>query len=212
MAMADTADRPSVEERYLSASVTSDLTVDLGRRNQGLVVLAAALDQQAHGNQLGYALLHLRAEWDRCNKPRPWTQAEIAARAAQVPDKKGRPDVKRATVEAMVLHARAMRERAASLSGRSVVMGLLTDWAAAQGIDADLLSPALYHWLSPVCPVCDGTTRKPVLYGHEASKQACDHCKGAGEWSRPLGAHEIHEHIKTCLGRAKGGTGRALYG
>lgn len=208
--MADTAERAGIEEKHLAAANTSDLTIAPNRRGQGDIILAAGL--AARGNQLGHALIHLRAEWDRADKPAKRSAAEIAKRAAEIPDKKGRPDVRRAGVEALVWHASAMRHRASVLSGRSLVMGLLSDWAALRGVDPDLLSPALFHWLSPTCPACSGIGKTPVLYGKEQSKEACRHCRGEGVWPRPLGAETVHDHIKSCLGKARGQMSAALYG
>jgi hypothetical protein len=210
MAMADTDDRACIEERLLVASNTSSLKIDVARSNGADIILAAGMS--ARGNQLGFALIHLRGEWDRCEKPRKRTPAEISARAAVLKDKKGRPDIRRAAIEAMVWHASAMRERAAKLAGRSAVIGLLTLWAEERGIDRDLLSPALYHWLAPKCPACDGHGNPKIPDTPSLSAKRCQHCQGVGEWPRPLGAQAIHDHIKSCVGKANGGTGRALYG
>jgi hypothetical protein len=203
----DTADRPSIEESYSTATNTSDLSVDPDHRKPVDVILAAGMTK----SRLGQALIQLRAEWDRCEKPPKRTQEQIEARAAELPDKKGRPDVKRARVEALVWHARVTRERAMKLRGRSVVLGLLTDWALLRGVDVDLLSPALFHWLAPTCPVCDGLGKlrrpdAPVL-GIQ-----CYHCHGAGTWVRPLGASDIHEHIADCVGKARSGMAGKLRG
>jgi hypothetical protein len=163
-------------------------------------------------NRLGHALIHLQAEWDRCDKPAKRSAAWIASRAAELPDKKGRPDHRRAAVEALVWHASAMRQRAVALSGRNLVLGLLGEWAAIRGVDPDLLSPAVFHWLAPTCGACEGTGKKPVLYGKEQSKESCKHCHGEGTWPRPLGAHEVQSYIKRCLGDAKRDMARAYYG
>ena len=208
MAMADTQDRPGLEERHLTATNTSDMTVEDGRSRQSDVILAAGMVK----NRLGLALIHLRAEWDRTDKPHKRTPAEIAKRAAEIPDKKGKPDVRRATVEALVAHAAAMRHRAATLSGRSMVMGLLTEWATFYGVDHDLLSPALFHWLAPLCPACDGHGKYRMPDSPILSKKTCNHCGGTGTWPRPLGAERIHEHMKKCIGRAKGDMADRLYG
>jgi hypothetical protein len=204
----DTADRPGIEERLLSAANTSDLTLDVARRSPADIHLAVGYAK----SRLGSALIHLRSEWDRCDKPSKRTAAEIAVRAAELRDKKGRADVRRATVEALVWHARAMRERAAKLSGRSVVIGLLTDWAVLRGIDADLVPPAVFHWLSPVCGACEGRQHMTIPGTPALSTKKCPECDGAGTWPRPLGAEAIHDHIKACIGRAKSGTAAAYFG
>jgi hypothetical protein len=206
----DIDERPCIEERLLVASNTSSLKIDVARSNGADIVLA--LGMSARGNQLGQALIHLRGEWDRCDKPRKRTPAEIAARAKMLKDKKGRPDQRRAAIEAMVWHASAMRERAAKLSGRSVVVGLLTEWATARGIDCDLISPALFHFMAPKCPACDGLGNLKIPDTPSLSAKRCNHCDGQGEWPRPLGARDIHSYIQTCIAKAKGGVGRALYG
>lgn len=206
--MSETA--PCIEEKYLAATNTSSLKIGkMAERTQADVIFAAGMDK---GNQLGHALIYLRSQWDRCDKPRKRTPADIAKRAAEIPDKKGRPDLKRAGTEALVWHAGALRQCAAALTGRNQVLGLLQEWAASCGVDPDLLSPAIFHWLAPACPVCEGRGKRPTVFGQEVSKQSCYHCRGEGIWPRPLGAHQVHDHMKACLGRAKGGTGRALYG
>jgi hypothetical protein len=197
---------PCIEERYLAASNTSDLTMDADRRGHGDLIAAAGF---VH-NQLGLSLLHMQGEWDKCDKPRKRTTAEIAMRALAFKDKKGRPDLRRATIEAMVWHASAMRERAAKLSGRSVVVGLLTDWAIERGIDVDLISPALFHWLAPACGACEGRGKYRIPDSPALSNKSCNHCGGAGTWPRPLGAQDIHDLMKTAIGSAKGRIGGAM--
>jgi len=204
----DTQERPTLEERHLTATNTSDLTIDPDRRTQADVILAAGMVR----NRLGHALIHLRAEWDRTDKPRKWTAADIAKRAAQIPDKKGKPDVRRATVEATVWHATAMRERAQKLAGRNLVLGLLAEWAHFYGVDADLLSPAVFHWLAPQCPVCEGHGLHRMADSPVLSKRQCLHCHGTGAWPKPLGADRVHSYIKSCLGKAKGDMAHRLYG
>lgn len=215
--MATTSAEPrTLEERYGLARNTSDLTSSgalgpaEGFTNRALDILGAA-GMMGQRHRLGMALIALQSEWDGCEKPPKRTEAQIEARAAELPDKRGRPDIRRARAEALVWHATALRQRAMSLRGRSVVLGLLTDWAALRGVDVDLLSPALFHWLAPTCAVCDGHGKlkrpdAPVLGA------TCYHCHGSGTWTRPLGASAIHEHIADCIGKAKSGMAGKLRG
>jgi hypothetical protein len=204
-------DNPTIDESYSVARNTSNMTVGGGMvpgQDQGFgnwaadVVLAAGMAAARGRGRLGTALLSLRDEWDRCEKPRKRTDAQIAARAAELA-KNGKPDMHQATTEAIVWHARVMRERAMKLRGRSEVIGLLTEWAGRSGVDVDLIPLALFHWLSPICPVCDGRGRTlapwPVM-GH-----VCKHCNGSKTWPRPPGAGVIHEYISDALGKAKAG-------
>jgi hypothetical protein len=200
--MDTTTERPGIEERHVTATNTSDLTVTTLHRGQADVIVAAGFVR----NNLGHALIHLQAD-----KPCKRTPAEIAARAGQLKDKKGRPDVRRATVEALVAHATALRALAAKLPGRSKVLGLLEEWAAFYGVDRDLLSPAIFHWLAPKCPACDGHGKYRMPDAPALSNRTCSHCDGVGTWPKPLGADRVHEHMKKCLSRAKGDMVRALY-
>jgi hypothetical protein len=200
----------TIDEAYAVARHTSDMTVGgglvagEGRTNHAADVIGAAGMAGAHGrHQLGFALIAIRGEWDRCDKPAKRSEAFIQARALELKSK-GRPDVKRARAEAIAWHAREMRERAMKLRGRNVVLGLLTEWAQREGVDEDLLPTALFHWLSPNCPVCTGRKEEkhansPTLGG------TCPHCKGSGTWPRPLGAYAIHAHIADVIGKAKAG-------
>jgi hypothetical protein len=204
--MARTAEARSIEEAYATASLTSDMTVFGGmvpkdhKTGQSVIILAAGLTKA----RLGMALIAIRAEWDRCEKPPKRSEAQIEARSKELKDKRGKPDIRRARVEAMVWHARMLRERAMKLRGRSAVLGLLTDWALLRGVDVDLLSPSLFHWLSPTCPACDGLGKLRIPDTPALGKQ-CNHCHGTGTWARPLGAAVIHEHIADAIGKAKAG-------
>jgi hypothetical protein len=200
----------TADESYAVSRHASDMTLPGGlvsgegfHNRKAEVVLAAGMAQGSGRHQLGFALIAIRAEWDRCDKPAKRSEAFIQARALELKSK-GRPDVKRARAEAIAWHAREMRERAMKLRGRNVVLGLLTEWAKREGVDEDLLSPALFHFLAPTCPYCDGLKEvkhasSPTL-GH-----TCPHCKGSGTWPRPLGAYAIHAHIADVIGKAKAG-------
>jgi hypothetical protein len=209
---ADTLERPSAEEHLLSAANTSNMTLDLARRSPAADTVMAAGMAALNGARLGVALIHLAAEWDKCAKPRKRTQEEIAQRASELPQKKGKPDLHRASVEALVWHSSALREKAANLTGRNAVLGMLTDWANERGVDVDLLSPALFHFLAPACPVCSGLGVQKIQDAPSLSDRACLHCRGVGTWPRPLGAQGIHDHIRSCVGAARGQLAQRLRG
>lgn len=207
MAAADTEERPGLDEQYIAATNSSNLTLNPDKICAATHLIAAAKG----GGRMGSALIHLRAEWDRTDKPRRKTEAEIVARAKELPKYKGKVDLKRARIEAMSEYNYAMRERAKRLTGRALVMGLLEDWAAARGIERDLLSPALFHWLSPECPVCTGPGKVKALEAPVLTDRKCDHCKGAGTWPRPSGAEPIHDFFKSCVAVAKRGRADMLH-
>jgi hypothetical protein len=207
----DTANPPrTLDESYAIARNTSDLTVAGGLVSaEGFynkttdILLASGMMAAAGRNALGVALGEMLGEWGRCEKPAKPSDALIAARAAELLDKKGRPDLHRAKAEAIALYGRAMRERAMRLRSRATVLGMLTEWALRRGVDVDLVPLALFHWLAPACPVCDGTGRTAAKWPIRGG--ICNHCHGTGTWARPLGASVIHEHIADAIGKAKSG-------
>lgn len=199
--------KPGLDEQYLVATNTSDLTLNPDRTCSATHLIAAGL----LGNRMGQALVHLRAQWDCAEKPRKMTEAEIGARAEELPKRKGKADVKRARTEALVGFAVATRRRAHALAGWVPALSVMAEWAVIRGVDVDLLSPALYHWLAPSCPVCDGLGQRKMDDAPVLGKQ-CHHCEGSGTWPRPLGAEKIHDWLKGCVGKAKADRSGLLHG
>lgn len=197
--MADTNDQPpGLDEQYIAATNSSDLTLDPEHRCAADHLIAAALG----GNRMGDALNHLRSEWDTAPKPVKWAEADVIERARSLPKRKGKPDLRAARAQLIVEFAAAQRAVYMGLSGRSVCLHILAEWAALRQVDPDLLSPALYHYLNPLCPVCDGLGKlrhpdAPVL------GKDCHHCAGSGKWPRPLGADKVESFMKGCVAKAK---------
>jgi hypothetical protein len=200
-------DRPSLEEAYLLATSTSDLTLNPDRICSATHLIAAGLV----GNRMGEALTHLRSEWQSAAKPRKATEAEILVKSATLPKHKGKLDVKRARTVLLVEYSAAMRRRAHQLTGWAPAMHILIEWAVERNVDPDLLSPALYHWLAPGCPVCDGLG-KHRLPDAPALGKDCHHCAGTGKWPSPLGAHVVQDWLQRCLGHAKKERGALVRG
>lgn len=201
-------DRPSLEEQYLLATSTSDLTLNPDRVCAATHLIAAGLV----GNRMGEALTHLQDEWSRADLPHKATDAEIAAEADKLPKHKGKPDLKRARAVLLASRARAMREKARALHSWKPAMHLLIRWSVERNVDQALLSPALYHWLAPACPVCDGRKKRTLPDSPVLSKEDCHACAGTGTWPRPLGAQRVQDWLQACIGKAKGDRGRVLSG
>jgi hypothetical protein len=195
----DTSDKPGLEEQYLTATNSSNLTLDPDRTCAATHLIAAGL----LGNRMGEALVHLRGEWDAAEKPRKLTEDEIGERARLLPKRHGKDDVKRARSEALIGYSVAMRRRAHAMHGWMPAVILMRQWADLRGVDLDLLSPALYHWLAPTCPVCDGHGVRKIQDAPALSAKQCHHCNGAGTWPRPLGADRIHDWLRGCVAKAK---------
>lgn len=206
--MLDTNERPpGLDERYISATNASNLTLDADRIGPVDHLIAAGLV----GNRMGSILIHLVGEWTSADKPPKWSEDEILARAAELPKRKGKVDVKRARAEAIVAHASAMRAAYQRLPSRAAALSIMEEWARMRDVDGDLLSPALYHHLNPTCPVCDGLGQLRMADAPVLGKQ-CHHCNGAGTWPRPLGAERVHQWLKGCAGKARSQRGGMVHG
>lgn len=206
MLMADT-NRPGLDEQYISATNTSDLTLDPDHVCAATHLIAAGL----LGNRMGQALAFLRSEWDAADKPRKATEQEIAARAEELPYRKGHPDVKRARTEMLVAYSVALRHRAHALTGWASAVAIMGEWARLRGVDPDLLSPSLYHFLAPTCPVCDGLGYRKMEDAPVLGKR-CHHCEGSGKWPRPLGADRVSDWLKSCAGKARADRSGLIHG
>ncbi|HYD75753.1 MAG TPA: hypothetical protein VEB23_04975 [Ramlibacter sp.] len=193
--LADTNERPGIEEQYQTAGNTSDLTVDAERRGAGDVLIAAGWSD----SRMGMALLRLHSEWDAAAKPRRMTDAQVRQLAATIPDARGKPNMSRARSEAIVWYARELRLLATSLKSRSGVLQQIHAWALLKGISADYVGPALFHWLSPVCPVCDGHGLRKVPDQPALSGKRCHACGGSGKSARPEGSTRIQNHLDYCV-------------
>lgn len=207
--LADTNnDRAGLDEQYIVATNSSDLTLNPDRVCSATHLIAAGL----LGNRMGAALVHLRSEWDAADKPRKMTEGEIVLRAGAMPKRHGKPDVKRARTEALIGYAVAMRHRAHRLAGWLPALSIMAEWAQLRGVDVDLLSPSLYHYLNPTCPVCDGHGVRKIPDAPSLSAKQCHHCDGAGTWPRPHGAERVHNWLRGCVGKAKRERGDLMRG
>lgn len=197
-------ERPGLDERYISATTASDLTLDADRTGPVDHLIAAGLI----GNRMGMALSHLLGQWGCAAKPPKWTEADIQARAEELPAKKGKPDLKRARAEAMATHNRTLRAAYMRLPGRLDALAIMLEWANLRSVDPDLLSPALYHHLNPTCPVCDGHGKLRMADAPVLGKQ-CHACNGTGTWPK---TPRVSDWLKGCAAKAKSQRGGLLHG
>lgn len=203
----ETSDRPSLDEAYAIATNTSDLTLHPDRTCSATHLIAAGL----LGNRMGSALVHLRGDWDGLGKLRKATEAEIVARAKELPKVKGKLDVKRARGEKDAAHRAAMRHRAHSLPGWVPALSIMVEWAVARRVDLDLLSPALYHWLVPTCAVCEGRGQIKMEDAPVLGKQ-CHACNGLRLTIRSSQADRVDSWLRGCVGKAKRERGGLMRG
>lgn len=209
---------PTTEERYESATSTSDLTVGGGmvpkdrRAGQGDVVAAAGLaggrlrpDGQGgyvllppNDSSMGMALLRLHSEWSSAAKPRR-IGPEVVAKLAEQMRRQDAMD--RAQEESQRWYTNEVRLLATRLKSRHDALAQLAQWAAGKGIGHDTAAEALLHWLDPSCPHCNGLGVRH--FEHQAAR-TCHKCHGAGERERPTGSWLVLQKIEYALSVARG--------
>jgi hypothetical protein len=192
--MLDTnAERAGIEERYETACNASSLKVESERGGAVDVLIASAWS----GAGLGAALRRLHSQWVKV-APRRFTEEHVIQRAAELPKRRDKPDLKRARTDLLLAYRAAIREAAGKLRGREAIVEGLTEWAVLKGEDPDVVERALTYWLAPLCPVCDGHGKRklpdaPVLGAN------CHHCNGAKTLPAPMGAGRVLGHIDYSL-------------
>lgn len=219
---------PTIDERYISATETSDLTVGGGmipkdhKAGPGLVIGAAGLGVGlgVSARSTGMALLRLHSEWTSSAKPRRVERPVIEVIAARIKaqdvleretayrneklyEAPG-PALTRAHTEAQRWYTNELRLLAVRLKSRAAVIEQLTVWAAQKRIDVDLVPQAVHHWLAETCQVCDGHGFVRMVNEPALSTKRCDHCHGSGREEIPEGTGRLLKHIDYCLDQARG--------
>jgi hypothetical protein len=215
----DIEDRAQADEVYERAANSSDLRCDPDQRGSLDVIIAAGWSDAS----IGKALLRLHSEFctvaDR-RKPIPLpTITEYAAKLPQVAIRiegartiRG-PDIHRAAL--MVARAKAEAERsriselrlkAVTLKSRAVVWQYMMPWAKASDISEEAIAEALLHWLTGVCPSCEGRQYRLIPGTPKLDARLCEKCSGIG-WTAlenaPPRTRMVLDHIQDCLSAAR---------
>jgi hypothetical protein len=221
---------PTVVERYQVAVSTSDLTGFGGMIPNGYgksasnVLIAAALSSK---DSMGQVLSRLLDEWQGAAKPPHPTESIIKALADRyrADDEKDRAAQKahgtsykpcakpesRARSEALVWYARELRRLSGQLKSRRAALEKLHAYAKAKGFHEDDVGPALFHFLSPACPVCNGLGSRKVP-GAPALGKPCYACEGTGNTIVNAPQSRMRDWLETQLKQAGGDMKRILRG
>ena len=222
---------PSAEERYNSATNTSNLKVEARRQMPADMLIAAAWSP----SRLGAALMRLHSEWDGAEKPLRPTAERIDQLAASLPRiKEGQRKVDDVMVDNMVLDMKAARRQAhdwymhelkilfQKLKTMPEVRQQLAIWTYQQGFldperhTAEILS----WWLDHTCPVCNGRGKQLIVGSPIKSHRNCQQCKGSGKTPIPfdhddplyvMESRQMLEHIGDCLTRARASLKQRLH-
>ena len=178
---------PDVAERFQTACGASNLKVEADKGGAADMMIAAGWSD----SRVGMALLRLHSEFDGAAKPKRMGEAAIRALAEANPDDKGKPRMTWARSEAVAWHRKELRLLAQSLKSRASVLEQLTTWAILKGIDPAVVGPAVHHWLSPTCSVCDGHGRRKLPDAPSLSGKPCHACSGTGHTPHPEGSARV---------------------
>lgn len=211
----NTNERPGIEESYLTASNTSDLTVEADRRGAGDVLIAAGWN----ATRLGGALSRLHTDWDRAEKPARLDRIGIerlaerirdedareaaAAKRDGVPYTKPRPAMARAQAMAQDWYGNAVADLIGKLHAlpdvyRQVVLRLVR-WSVS---DAEQKAAGLIRWwLNQTCPACNGTKLQVVEGTGRHSGKVCKACSGSGLREIPHGqeGRRLANYLDSCV-------------
>jgi hypothetical protein len=217
MAMADTEEKPGTAERYLAATEAGNLVLLDHRSGAADLLIAAGLSEE----NVGTALARLVGEWDSAAKPKRAAEAQIKAVAEgfrrddeQARLRYGPPNPKaprpanvlvRARAEALAWYARELRLFAQGLRSRAECVEYVRQWSAIKGLDQGYAGAALYHWLDPNCPVCQGRgmIKPPDAPAHT---RACNACSATGRTVLSDQAFRTKDWLDGCLSRAERAT------
>lgn len=194
---------PSLEERYGSATVSSNLRIDENR--PGAVNLIIAAGVAARGDQkgsrvLGGALERLLSEWNRVAKPqrmpvksiREWIDALPLIKVGERVDKDGqtvaimgrdKDGARRKRIEQQelsdALYKQELMQLAQKLPSRFLVREILFHMALQWDCDEpeELVAGAIVYWLASKCRTCHGTGS--VRAGEKI--RTCADCEGGTE-------------------------------
>ena len=201
---------PDIEERYLVAGNTSDLSVCHERRTAADVLIAAGWSQ----SRLGAAALRLHSEWSAAAMPRRPGRDLVARMAQQMPLVKGKPDLAGAALEAASWYRTELQRACDRLHGLPVMRSQLAVLARQRGMGSpEVLAVAvLCHWLDPVCPSCHGLKFQLVKGAPALSAKVCPVCRGLGRSEPPHGqdGRWLLNYLDYCVAEARGSIRKRL--
>ena len=208
------SDNPfTLDERYTSATVTSNLRVEADKRGAGDVLIAFGWS----ASRIGAALLRLHSEWDGVSRTKHIGKDAIERLSWEMgrqPSEKECSDRYEALVKKNVSPADAMRLASATIPDRAAAKKAADDWyqhemklamqrlkslpevraqvvrqAWAWNVDdaEHVAASVLLWWMDKTCKVCNGTQEQIAKDSHRHIGKACQACGGTGEIRVPRG-------------------------
>jgi hypothetical protein len=219
--------KPTIDERYTSATNTSTMKMETERSMPIDVLTAAGWSQ----SRIGAAVLRLHSEFDAVEKPIRPTPARIAALVGTsqsvIKDLKADRDKQgRLTQAGARSYAHAWyRHEVGILLGRLKTLPALRELLALQcekewGWEEprDKSVAVLIWWLDQTCPHCNGLKFQKVegapALSHKPCRRPPDGCGGTGLARAPYGQEgmRLANWIDQCVQLARTQISKALHG
>lgn len=213
--MTDITELPTADERLVSASNTSDLTVDPERRRPIDVLIAQGLAKSA----VGGFLAQIVSDWDGSSRVRRLNEAEVRKLAECMP----RRVVTKRRASEDVVDIEGARKAAGDwyeAERRKAVLSLKTlpkltnphfgliAWLAAHGAVSTeaVLVDVLCWYVDRQCPACSGTKWAVAAGTNRQTGKVCSGCSGAGVLPIPHGrlGKDVVWHMEDCVNAARG--------
>jgi len=168
-------DAMTIDERYTTATHTSNMRVQADKRGDADLMIAAGWSP----SRIGSALLRLHSEWDGAEHPVKGAATYQHEFKLLLGKLKILPDVR----EQLTLQA--------------------DKWGMDK--PGHVAASVLMWWLDRVCPVCHGRQFEGIDNTPMLSKIVCPVCRGSGEREFPCGddGRRLAVFIDDCLARAR---------
>lgn len=205
--------KPTIEEKYTSATHASNLRVQAERGGSADVLIAMGWSP----SRLGAALMRLHSEWDGCEKPKRMNPAAVELLAASLPrlgEGKNIVDIVGARNQAHDWYMHELKILFGKLKTMPDVRHQLELWAFKQSIQNPNHHAAevLGWWLDHRCPACEGRGKEKIPNTPSLSMRDCRVCRGSGETRIPhkqgfpryeSDSRRMLKHIDVCVKTAQ---------
>ena len=208
--MTDADNCITLDERYTSATNTSDLRVEAERKGPADVLIAVGWSS----SRIGASLLRLHSEWDGVSMARPMSRAALDRLAHQMAGPDGKPDHKGARIAATRWHAHEAMLSMQRLKSLPSVREQVTHQAKVWGMQRPehVAASILHWWLDHTCKACGGTKWVTADGTGRQTGKACPVCRGTGEERLPCGedGKRLLSWIGECIANGRQSIKRRL--
>lgn len=208
--MSDSENVVTLDERYTSATATSDLRVEAERKGPADVLIAVGWSS----SRIGAGLLRLHSEWDGVSQARPMSRDAMDRLAREMAGPDGKPDHKGARIAADRWRQHEAMLAMQRLKSLPSVREQVTQHAKTWGMPRPehVAASVLMWWLDHTCKPCGGTKWITAEGTGRQTARACPACRGTGEERLPCGddGKRMLNWLKDCIAQGRQSIKRRL--